>query len=322
VNTSTTIQIARRRSRWTARLAAPIALVTALATAGVLLVAAPASAHPVLHISATPTTVVAGQSVTLTISGTSNGNYSNARIEVFSSTPSTGGTTGDITAFSSSPTCGGSPGTVTCTENPSSRYRIGNINLTNNQAFSYTVTFTIDEGTDPGTFTTKPQFYKSDNTTDGPTTGPLITVVEPTDFLAVIVSARGGLLTNQFNVTWGVLNKGPGSATAADIQTTISATGSTTVLAYDDTVANFDCASGSGTVVGNCTLATVPLEANDYGLIASSYELAPLATGSVTLTTTVTSPTDTDPSNNSASTTCTFLLGLISSCTPSGGGAS
>jgi len=318
MSTSTTIQVARRRSRWSARLAVPIALVTALATAGVLLVAAPASAHPVLHISASPTTVVAGQSVTLTISGTSNGNYSNARIEVFSSTPSTGGTTGDLTAFSSSPTCGGSPGTVTCTENPSSRYRIGNINLTNNQAFSYTVTFTIDEGTDPGTFTSKAQFYKSDNTTDGPTTGPLITVVEPTDFSVAVTAARGGLLTNRLFVDWSVTNDGPGSATAATVQTTISATGSTTVLSYVDAFAKFGCSFGSGSVVGNCTLTTVPLPAGGAGRIASSYELNLLATGSITLTTTVTSPNDTNPANNSASTTCTFLLGIISSCTPNG----
>jgi hypothetical protein len=314
VNTSTTVQVTRRWSRWSTLLAVPIAL----ATAGVLLVAAPASAHPVLHISATPTTVVAGQSVTLTISGTSNGNYSNARIEVFSSTPSSGGTTGNLTAFSSSPTCGGSPGTVTCTENPSSRYRIGNINLTNNQAFSYTVTFTIDPGTAAGTFTSKAQFYKSDNTTDGPTTGPLITVKEPTDFSVANTYATGGLLTNELDVGWTVTNNGPGSATAASVQTTISVSSSTMVLTYYDAFANFGCAIGSGSVVGNCSLTTVPLGAGGAGLISSTYQLNLLATGSVTLTTTVTSPTDTNAANNSASTTCTFLLGLISSCTPDG----
>jgi hypothetical protein len=319
VSTSTTTQATRRGSRWSARLAVPIALVTALATAGVLLVAAPASAHPVLHISATPTTVVAGQSVTLTISGTSNGNYTNARIEVFSSTPSGGGTTGDLTAFSSSPTCGGSPGTVTCTENPSSRYRIGNINLTNNQAFSYTVTFTIDPGTAAGTFTSKAQFYKSDNTTDGPTTGPLITVVEPTDFSVAVAYAQGGLLTNRLFVDWSVTNAGPGSATAATVQTTRSTTGTTTVLAYADAFSKFGCAFGSGSVVGNCTLTTVPLASGGAGRIYSSYELSLLATGSITFTTTVTSLTDTNPANDSASTTCSFLLGVVSSCTPDGG---
>jgi hypothetical protein len=315
MSTSTTIQSPRQRSRWPRLLAVPIAL----ATAGVLLVAAPASAHPVLHISATPTTVVAGQTVTLTISGTSNGNYTNARIEVFSSTPSSGGTTGDITAFSSSPTCGGSPGTVTCTENPSSRYRIGNINLTNNQAFSYTVTFTIDEETAAGTFTSKAQFYKSDNTTDGPTTGPLITVVEPTDFSVAVAYAQGGLLTNRLNVDWAVTNEGPGSATAATVQTTISTTGSTTVQSYNDAFFTFSCAYGSGTVVGNCSLATVPLAPGEDGRITSSYALNLLATGSITLTTTVTSPTDTNPANNSASTTCSFVLGIISSCSGGGG---
>ena len=163
------------------------------------------------------------------------------------------------------------------------------------------MTFTIDAGTAAGTFTSKAQFYKSDNTTDGPTTGPLITVVEPTDFSVANTYATGGLLTNELDVGWTVTNNGPGSATAATVQTTISVSSSTMVLTYYDAFANFGCAIGSGNVVGNCSLTTVPLGAGGAGLISSTYQLNLLATGSVTLTTTVTSPYDTNAANNSAS---------------------
>ncbi|MEV8516039.1 hypothetical protein [Dactylosporangium sp. NPDC051484] len=152
-----------------------LAASVALAIGTVLTIAAPASAHPVLSISASPTTVVSGADTTITISGTSNGNYSGARIDL----SSTGGP-GTLTSFTTLVSCGGGP---TCTE-VGALYRLALPNLTNGQAFSYTVTLTVDAGTASTTFTPKAQFYKSDNTTDGPRTGPVITVNSPTTLTA------------------------------------------------------------------------------------------------------------------------------------------
>ncbi|MEK8108207.1 hypothetical protein NKG94_31015 [Micromonospora sp. M12] len=109
--------------------------------------AAPASAHPTLTVTASATTVQSGNTVTLTISGKSNGTYNGARIEVFS----TGGP-GQLTSFTTLAGCGG--GTTSCAE-ITNRYRLGLPNLVNNQNFSYTITVTIDAGTAATTFTRK-----------------------------------------------------------------------------------------------------------------------------------------------------------------------
>ncbi|MEV0728128.1 hypothetical protein [Polymorphospora sp. NPDC050346] len=152
-----------------------LAAALTLAIGGTLLIAAPASAHPVLTVTASPTTVVSGADTTITISGTSNGNYTGARIDLFS----TGGP-GALTSFTTLESCGGGP---TCTE-VGALYRLALPNLTYGQVFSYTVTLTVDAVTASTTFTPKAQFYKSNNSTEGPRTGPVITVNSPTTLTA------------------------------------------------------------------------------------------------------------------------------------------
>lgn len=288
------------------------------AAASVVLVAIPASAHPVLHITANKTTVVAGDTLTLTISGTSNGNYTGARIEVFSSTPSTGGTTGNLTAFTSSPTCGGSPGAVTCTENPAARYRIGNITLTNNQAFSYTLTVTVDAGTLPGTFTSKAQFYKSDNTTDGPTTGPLITVTAPppptADLSIVLYGSTNSPLAGTFELSTGVDNLGPATVNA-HVTYTVSQTAAILSNPGDPADANGFTCTGAGTTL-NCDRANYA--PNTARNIHPTWTVSLLSIGQFTITATITSNTpgfiDPVPANNTLSVTCNVLTPLIVTC--------
>jgi len=298
---STTIDRPRRSLRRTLASTATIALAAA---AICVAVAAPASAHPVLHISASPTTVTAGNTVTLTISGTSNGNYTNARIEVFASTPSSGATTGSLTSFTSSPSCGGSPGTVTCAE-ITNRYKIGNINLTNNQAFSYTVTFTVDSATAAGTFTSNAQFYKSDNTTDGPTTGPLITVTPATSDLALSKAGTDSDGQTRF-FDFDVVNNG--------------AAATTTPLAYSATVtpaglfADYDSACGSGSGQNfSCNLSDT-FAPSDTGSYDVFYGYSLLALGNYTVTITMLPPNDSNTANNTVVWNCTALTGLIVTC--------
>ncbi|SCE63723.1 hypothetical protein GA0070216_10128 [Micromonospora matsumotoense] len=277
----------------------------ALAIGGVLTVAVPASAHPVLNLSASPATVTAGSTVTLTISGTSNGNYTGARIEVFSSTPSKGGTTGSLTSFTSSPSCGGTPGTPTCTE-ITNRYKIGNITLTNSQAFSYTVTFTVDSATTAGTFTSKAQFYKSDTTTDGPTTGPLITVTPATADLAITkdsVSFDLEILT--FSFTY--VNNGPAATTTP---LTYSTGPSPSGFASEQ---DNDCVSGAGESA-SCDL-NFSIAANDSGLLVFRYSLSLFVLGNYTVTATLLPANDSNTANNTVVWNCTAVTALIVNCT-------
>ncbi|MBB5868084.1 hypothetical protein F4553_001463 [Allocatelliglobosispora scoriae] len=152
-----------------------LAASVALAIGAVLAIAAPASAHPTLTVTASPTAVVSGTDTTVTISGTSNGNYTGARIDLFS----TGGP-GTLTSFTTFVSCGGGP---TCTE-VGALYRLALPSLTNGQAFSYTVTLTVDAATASTTFTPKAQFYTSGGSTTGAVTGPVITVTSPTTLTA------------------------------------------------------------------------------------------------------------------------------------------
>lgn len=288
------------------RRAVRIGVAAILAAATALVVAAPASAHPVLTVTASPTTVYAGQNVTITVAGTSNGNYTGARIDV-SGVSGTGGTTGSLPSYTTFVSCGGG---VTCSE-VGSVYRMALPNLTNNQAFSYTITLTVDAGTSPGTFTSRGQFYKSDNTTDGPTNGSVVTVLAPSDLSLVPFSGTtvdGGQLLNLFQVH----NAGPGAATSATISITINRSGVGTLNTVVDEAEVFSCSGTSG-VDATCTLTTT-FNPSDQAYIDHVIDLNLLALGTYVITETITSPTDINTSNNTLVTTCTLVTALIGTC--------
>ena len=287
------------------RRAVRIGMAAILAAATTLVVAAPASAHPVLTVTASPTTVYAGQNVTITVSGTSNGNYTGARIDV-SAVSGTGGTTGSLPSYTTFVSCGGG---VTCSE-VGSVYRMALPNLTNNQAFSYTITLTVDAGTSPGTFTSRGQFYKSDNTTDGPKNGSVVTVLAPSDLSLVPYGSgiSGGELDNLFDVH----NAGPGAATSATISITIDRSGVGTLARVEDGIEAFSC-SGTTGVDATCTLTTT-FNPSDEAYIDHVIGLNLLALGTYVITNTISSPTDINTSNNTLVTTCTLVTSLIGTC--------
>lgn len=272
-----------------------------LALAGVFALTTPAWAHPVLHISASPTTVNAGSNTTLTISGTSNGNYSGARIDVFSS-----GGPGTLPSFTSFVSCGAGP----TRSEVGSVYRLALPNLTNGQAFSYTITLKIDAATAATSFTSKAQFYKSDNTTDGPTTGPVITVTNPTaDLLTYEYSNNAG----QADYVLFVQNNGPATVPAATVTTTVDRTGFGTPIpdaAFDDFTCTFSGQSST------CTSTVPPLAPGDSAYLHLGYNLNLLALGTYVITNTVSSSfTDPNPANNTLTATCNVLTSLVASCT-------
>jgi hypothetical protein len=253
-----------------------LAAAFALALAGVLAVAAPAFAHPVLNISANPTTVVAGSTTTITITGT--------------------------------------PATPTCTE-IINRYKLGGINLTNGQAFSYTLTITIDAGTAAGTFTSKAQFYKSDNTTDGPRTGPLITVTVPSADLSVTLRSAGIETQGRFEVFYFVANDGPSTVPAgqANILVTVSQTAPILTpqsMGGANIVFDENCISGTGFDCDNLYDFAV------RGISLSAlWSIGLLSIGQFTVTVTISSTVgDPNPANNSFTLTCNVLTPLVVTC--------
>lgn len=272
-----------------------------LAIGGMLLVAAPAWAHPVLHITASPTTVVAGSNTTITISGTSNGNYSGARIDVFSS-----GGPGTLPSFTTFVSCGGGP---TCSE-VGSVYRMALPTLTNGQAFSYTITLKIDVSTAATTFITKAQFYKSDNTTDGPTTGPVITVLAAAD-LQLLGSVTGADGAGGVYSSLDIFNAGPGDSSAYTVTVTVNRTGFGPLSTLQDNEGACPTSGQSGT----CT-ETVPLPAANYDNVGEFFSpLNLLALGTYVITTTLASPTDPNTANNTVTDTCNVVTPLIVTCT-------
>lgn len=282
-----------------------LAAAIALAIGGVLVVAAPASAHPVLNITANPTTVNAGSATTITISGTSNGNYTGARIDVFS----TGGP-GTLPSFTTFGSCGGGP---TCSE-VGSVYRLALPNLVNNQAFSYAITLTVDAATAATTFTTKAQFYKSDNTTDGPRTGPVITVLTPTADLEATPNGTPRYSTTLY-IQSLITNNGPATVTSATITITVDNPGLGIFAGTYNPDGSMTCAIADDQHA-TCTLNR-PLAPSGTIDLEPSFAAGLLAIGTYVITTTVTtsSPTDPTPTNNTVTTTCTAVTTLIINCT-------
>ncbi|ROO87796.1 hypothetical protein EDD29_5438 [Actinocorallia herbida] len=279
-------------------------LLSALALAGGLIVAiaAPASAHPTLTVTASPTTVPAATTTTITISGTSNGNYSGARIDV-SATGGTGGTTGTLPSFTSISSFSG--GLTSATE-VGSVDRLALPNLTNGQAFSYDLTVTVDSATAAGTFTSRAQFYTSGGSTTGAVNGPVITVTPAAPDLSAIKLSYGyKALTQTLNFNAWASNIGTGTATNVTLTKTVSPSGLLT------SAIGAGCTGGADNET--CPQSDVPAG----GLLSTTFPRTVnlLALGNYTVTMTFATPGDTDPTNNSATWTCTVLTGLIVTCT-------
>ncbi|ROO87731.1 hypothetical protein EDD29_5366 [Actinocorallia herbida] len=274
-----------------------LAAAFALALCGALAVAVPASAHPALTVTAAPTTVVAGTATTITVAGTSNGNYTGARIDVFS----TGGP-GALTSFTTFGSCGGG---VTCTE-VGSLYRMALPALTNGQAFSYTLTLTVDAATAATTFTPKAQFYTSGGSTTGAATGPVITVTQPLpDVQATKIGVTYNALTQQIVFQWNLRNIGTATATGRTVTKTISPSG------FLASGAGVGCTGGPDTET--CPGPNLAVGASINPTFGRTVSL--LALGNYTATFTFNTPNDPNPANDTITFNCSVLTGLIVSCT-------
>ncbi|MFD6418773.1 hypothetical protein [Streptomyces sp. NPDC060194] len=140
--------------------------------------------------------------------------------------------------------------------------------------------------------------------------GIVVTVLPPAaaDLGVALTATAGPLLSSQIGYAATVTNKGPGAATASTttvalpIQTT-SVTGLSTGCTYASGPRTVTCNSGP---LANGASATRTFTAN-LGLLS----LGPL---NATATRTSSTPNDPNPANDTATTSCTVLTGLIITC--------
>jgi hypothetical protein len=282
---------------------------TAVVTVSALvLTAVPAFACPPLTITASPTTVVAGNDTTLTLAATSNGNYTGAYIEV----SSTGGP-GTLTSFTTLGSAGCGGGVTSCAAD-GSYYKLKLPALTNGEKFSYTIDLTIDASTAAGTFTPQAEFFESNGTNIGPQTGPLITVTSPQANLVLTgTGSAGGSSLIQAN--YSLVNNGPGAAQNVTITSTMTPAGGSTAVELTDHDGDVTCNQTAANSIA-CTFETGSVTDGFDDPVSVLYTPSLLALGTYTITTTVSSTTpNPGPGSTTVTGTCTVLTGLIITCT-------
>ncbi|MGW1060672.1 hypothetical protein [Micromonospora rubida] len=284
------------------------AAIALMATAVSIMVPSAAQAHPTLTVTATPTTVPASTGFDITVSGTSNGNYTGARIDI-SASNGTGGTTGTLPSYTTLVACAAGP---TCSE-VGSVYRLALPNLANGEAFSFTVSLTVDLATLPGDFKATAQFFSSSGTTNGKKIGPPVTVTPPpADLQAFVSGGATGLTSVSYQVR--VVNNGPGAAD--DAQFTLSQTAGASNAVFSSVSASWATCTGAGTNSVTCTANSQLVTGVNYDTnITVSFTLLTIGTYRFAHTVGTTS-LDPAPGNNTAAVGCTSVLGALSGCGP------
>jgi hypothetical protein len=283
----------------------------AVVVSALVVTAAPAFACPPLTITASPTTVVAGSDTTLTISATSNGNYTGAYIEV----SSTGGP-GALTSFTTLGPAGCGGGVSSCAAD-GSYYKLDLPALTNGEKFSYTIDLTIDASTAAGTFTPKAEFFESNGTNIGPQTGPVITVTTPEANLVlsdsgVIDAGPETLTTEALEDSFTLTSNGPDTAQNVKITTTISPAAAASLPAPIDVNGDINDCTATDASETCAETATVTSGYSDP-IIDIDYYVSTLSIATYTITTTVSSTTpNPDPADATFTDTCSVTTVLIS----------
>jgi hypothetical protein len=270
----------------------------AAVVAAMVVTAVPAFACPSLTITASPTTVTAGNDTTLTITATSNGNYTGAYVEV----ASTGGP-GALTSFTTLGASGCGGGITSCAAD-GTYYKLLLPALTNGEKFTYTIDLTTDSSDAAGTFTPTAEFFESNGTNIGAQSGPLVTINPATVNLSVTGTGGGdggGSYDDYYNIT----NNGPGTLTAMTFTINISSGFTITSLGSD-----YDLTCVLANPTTTCTLSA-PLASGATAAVDATFSGGLLTTGTATDTGTITSTT---PANTgtptSTSSSCGYLLGL------------
>ncbi|WP_299542458.1 DUF11 domain-containing protein [uncultured Streptomyces sp.] len=273
-------------------------LMTAL-MAALMIVAVPGKAHAADTVTATPSTVVAGETFTINFTldvpaGT------NARA-LFSVKDSALGELPDFTSIVSCTNSFGSCGELATQDFVS----LGG--STGPRTVSGFLTLRVDPGTSPGEF----DLYYNIGSLSGETPvqpGPIVTVTAaPQADLFSSTSLTGSALGSTIGVTAQVANNGPDTASGVSLTTTLpsqvsAVTGLPGPCAFDATAKTVTCTPS--------TLATGQTSTFIY-----TAQLTLLSLGALPVSTTASAiTTDPVPANNTSSGSCTAVTSLVILC--------
>lgn len=139
--------------------------------------------------------------------------------------------------------------------------------------------------------------------------GPVLTITDTpsaADVGVKLAASPHGVLTSKIDYTVTVTNAGPSNATGVRVATTFGAG-----LQY---AGSAQCSNVSGTKIVNCDFASLPVGASASAKFSVTTGL--LAIGPIKTTAKIVQASLADPNaaNNTATSTCTAITGLLVSC--------
>ncbi|MFD7733974.1 hypothetical protein ACFV6F_26795 [Kitasatospora phosalacinea] len=279
----------------------PVTGLAAAVVAVLLVLFAPLRAHAADDtLTASPTTVAAGDTFTVSFSVTTyTGTNQQLELRTFDS-----GSLGTLPAFTS---------VVSCTGNAAPCSESGNATViplgsfTTRTPVSGSITLRVDPGTPAGTFGVGSAISGDSGAATSARTST-ITVTAPAADLSTSTALTGSLLgAGTVGVTATVTNAGPGTATGISTTTTLPA--QTTSVSALPAACSYDPAARTVT----CTTATLAAAASTSFSYTAHESLLTLGTLPAATTATATT-TDPDPADNTSSASCTAVTSLVIIC--------
>lgn len=274
--------------------------VAALATTVFAMAPAAQAAPPSSAAEVVPTTVLPGQTFTVTETI-----YNDRSFTVVNAKPSIYGSPVAITDVADLVSCTGTTGD--CFQVGSS-YRAPVGDLAAGGTKTVVFTLRVKETAAPGQFTLRHQFV-GDNYAFDILDGPVVTIGETStvaDVKVALAAAGHGGLNARIDYTLTVTNTGPATATGIRVAATyasglgfISATG---------------CARVGTTRTLNCDVASLPSGSSATAKFSAGGGLLALGTYTTTVQRQASSPGDPNAANDSASQSCSALTGLLLAC--------
>lgn len=288
------------------RRAVPAAVVAALAATAVGTSSAAADT-PEVALAVTPSTAQPGDTVTVTETVTNINGFTilQPKANLFS-TPDA--LTGFATLTGCDAGAGGSCGTITDgSGNPVGYQAVFGQALGGNSSMTATFTLTLDANDNSAVETLEGQLSGANYGT-GVVAGPTLTINAKADIAVGLTGTpqRSGLLGLNLNLvfTVTVTNNGPAAVRSATVAASVPLGLRASSTSCSTSNGGAVCPFGAVPVGGKATATfTVPAGLLDIGL---PFTFSAHRTAS--------SPTDPNPANDSATTTCTVISVLVASC--------
>ncbi|WP_019632136.1 DUF11 domain-containing protein [Actinomadura atramentaria] len=259
----------------------------------------PAWAYPVLSASLSRSEVLPGDTFKITVTGTADGAYTDARIGFYK----TG--SGGLDQITSVADC-----SSTCTELPGLGYFAALGNLAPGAPISASITLRVDPGTPPQDFLVRYQFLTNGQGNYATQQGPSLTIKAPPPPPADIdvdlaAAPRLGILVPNLHYTLTARNTGPGDATSATLTAALPPGAVATGLSSG-------CTTGGGTVT--CAYGPIAHGAAVDRTFRVPLSLLSLGRVTVTAARTASAPTDPNAANDTASASCTVISIVLANC--------